>query len=410
MYSNQTNSYELNEKTTLSIIIPTYNESRNIVKLIETIQHNIPDYISAEILVVDDDSPDGTGKIVSDYISDKKIQSQYNIEQFKKSGPFVKVIRRENRNGLMPAILDGIKSSHGENILVMDADFSHPPEIIPAMVKELLIDQDYDLVIASRYVEGGSITGWPFKRRILSSCATKIAQFGLKIKNVQDPMSGFFLFRRNVIENMTFDTAGYKILLEMLVKRKRIRIKEIPYDFVDRKFGKSKLDTGVMIDYLRAVWKLYRYGRRTDRVAHLEERRKSVLFFSKAARFYTVGATGLLINYLVSFMLSNGILSNFFYIHATAIGIACSIISNFFLNKFWTFEDRNFLVKRILKQFSLYAGFSTFGATLQLSLLYFFVQYYSIQYALALVFAVAIASVGNFLLNKRWTFKEIIWG
>lgn len=403
MYSNQARSFVWHKKTSLSIIVPTYNESENILQLLEAILFNIPDYIFAEIIVVDDSSPDGTGKMVDDYIKTDTLKSKLHIK------PLVKIIHRENRDGLIAAILQGIKSSTGENILVMDADFSHPPEIIPSMVRELMLDSDCDLVVASRYIEGGSVTGWPFKRRLLSSGATKIARHSLKLRGVKDPMSGFFLFRRHILENVTFDTSGYKILLEMLVKTNGIRIKEIPYNFVQRKSGQSKLNASVMLDYLKAIWRLYRYGRKSRRAIETEEKRKSVLFFSKAARFYTIGASGLLINYFISFFLTSGVLSNFFYLHATTIGIACSITSNFVLNKAWTFEDRNFSLMHTLRQYGMYSGFSTIGAIIQLSLLYLFVESYDIQYALSLIFAVAIASIGNFLLNKKWTFREKMW-
>src|SRR3989442_510316 len=164
-----------------------------------------------------------------------------------------------------------------------------------------------------------------------------------------------------------------------------------------------------MLDYVKAVWYLYRYGRKSKLVTAKEEKRRSVLFLSKAARFYTVGATGLLLNYMVSTMLSKGIVSNFWYLQASTIGIILSITSNFFLNKIWTFEDRNFSAKNTLKQYGLFVALSTVGAVVQLMLLYLFVQSGS-QYTASLVLAVAAASVSNFLLNKKWTFREKIWG
>jgi len=407
LHTNQTQSIESHEKVALSIVVPTYNESENIVKLIEAIRSNIPNTVYAEIIVVDDNSPDETGRIVENYIGfENDSVSSNNINNDKKS--VIKVIHRENKNGLISAILEGIQSSMGENILVMDADFSHPPETIPKML-EKLSEPDCDLVIASRYVKGGSVIGWPIKRRIISKGATNIARHGLKISSIKDPMSGFFAFKRHVLQNITFDTTGYKLLLEILVKANNIKVKEIPYTFINRKVGESKLDNSVIFDYVRAVWRLYRYGRKSRHLSKLEKR-KSILFLSKAARFYTVGASGLLMNFLVSFILQNSLLSNFFYIYATTIGIICSITSNFILNKAWTFEDRDFSLKHTLKQYGLYTGFSAFGAFVQLSLVYVFVQTYGMEYALSLLLAVAIASIGNFLFNKKWTFGEKIWG
>lgn len=166
----------------------------------------------------------------------------------------------------------------------------------------------------------------------------------------------------------------------------------------------------MVFDYLSAVWYLYRYGRKSKMMTrNKEQKRRSVLFLSKAARFYTVGATGLLLNYIVSMMLTKGIVSNFWYIQASTIGIILSITSNFFLNKIWTFEDKNFSASNTLKQYAMFLGLGPVGAVVQLMLLYLLVQS-GFQYTASLVLAVAAASVSNFLLNKKWTFREKIWG
>ena len=151
----------------------------------------------------------------------------------------VRLVCRENKSGLISAILQGIKSSTGRYILVMDGDFSHPPETVPVLINELLRDPNC-IVVASRYIRGGSIRGWPYKRLLLSRLAAKIAIHGLRLCNVRDPISGFFAFPRHIIENIRIDTYGYKFLLEILVKARGVRVKEIPYTFVDRKSGESK--------------------------------------------------------------------------------------------------------------------------------------------------------------------------
>ena len=395
---------------TISIIIPTYNESKNILELIEAIKDNLPEYIFTEIIVVDDNSPDGTGRIVENYIrslekNDLKISN--NSKNY-----LIRVIHRQYKSGLISAILQGIKSSAGKYILVMDADFSHSPEIIPRMVDELLQDPDR-IVIASRYSSGSSVVGWPIKRRIISRGATIIARHVLKLCNVTDPMSGFFAFRRHIIENTNINTTGYKLLLELLVKTNGLKVKEIPYTFTNRKSGKSKLDSDVIVDYIKSVWHLYRYGQKSTKQItqnREKEKRKSVLFLSKAGRFFTVGASGLLINYLVSYLLSNGTFANLWYMEAAVIGIICSITSNFFLNKAWTFEDRNFSAGHTLKQYGVFTGMSSIGAIIQLTILYLLIESAGMKYVFSLILAVAIASMSNFLLNKKWTFREKIWG
>jgi dolichol-phosphate mannosyltransferase len=400
----------------LSIIIPTYNESENILKLIGDIRGNLPSNIVTEIIVVDDNSPDETGKIVENYIHsnigrDPSLQQQFH-SKVDNQNCLVRVIHRKYKTGLISAILEGIESSKGENILIMDADFSHPPETIPLLIEELRQDPNC-IVIGSRYINRGSIVGWPFKRRLISRGAAKIARHGLKVRNVTDPMSGFFVFPRHVIKNIKFDTKGFKILLEILVKSRDIKVKEVPYTFHDRKSGQSKMSFNVILDYAGSVWQLYRYGHKSKRgTQKKEEKHKSALFISKASRFYTVAASGLLINYLVSFMLADNVaysvksLSNLWYLQATIIGIIISITSNFFLNKIWTFEDRDLSVVKTLKQYCSFVGFSVIGAAIQLLLLYLLVVEYGLQYKISLILAIVVASISNFLLTKKWTFQE----
>jgi dolichol-phosphate mannosyltransferase len=354
-----------------------------------------PPPYTTEIIVVDDNSPDGTAIQVSEYINNNStIDKKVNLD--------IHLVHRQQKDGLISAILGGIDNSNGNHILVMDADFSHPPEIIQDMIKESTKDPN-SLVIASRYVHGGSIVGWPFKRRIISNGASIIARKYLKVCNVKDPMSGFFLFPRQILRTITFDTKGFKMLLEMLVKLDNIPIREIPYTFVNRRSGSSKLGFQVSINYAKAVWYLYRYGQKKNE-NNLSIARKSVRFVSKAGRFYTVGASGLLVNYLVS----NIALSNSGLMQGSTLGIICSIVSNFLLNKVWTFEDRTFGFKNTFKQFGLFGAISAVGAIIQLSLIYFFAAN-GYNSNIAILLSIIVASIGNFLLNKRLTFKERIW-
>jgi len=384
---------EITRSQSLSIIVPTYNESKNIIGVLDSLRkYLLPTGIDTEIIVVDDNSPDGTGNIVEEYAKNsKKVKFQS-----------VQIIHRKTERGLSSAILAGIKYAKGDSVVVMDSDFSHPPQTIPKMIEELQ-KSECDIVVASRYVNGGSVKGWPFKRKMISKGATKIARHGLGIK-IKDPMSGFFAFKRSIINNIKFDAIGYKILLEILVKAHGVKVKEIPYEFINRKEGSSKLDVSIAIDYVKSLWKLYRYGK----TIREKEKRVSVRFLSKAGRFYTVGASGLLVNYVVSFLFGV-VLSNLWYIYATMIGIIFSMTSNFILNKVWTFEDRDFELKKTLRQYGLFLGFSGIGAIFQIFMIYVLVESRHVNYSIALFVAVVIASVGNFILNKRWTFQEKVW-
>jgi len=376
----------------VSIIVPTYNESQNIVSILKSIRENLPKGIHTETIVVDDNSPDGTGKIVEDYISSIKKIAENTID----------VIHRKAKNGLSSAILNGIQNAKGETIVVMDSDFSHPPQIIPKMI-EALKQYQCDLVVASRYITGGNIQGWTTKRKIMSKIATVIAKKGLGVKT-KDPMSGFFAFKKNIIKELNFDALGYKFLLEILVKTKGINVKEIPYCFENRKLGSSKLDSSTIIDYFKSVWKLYKNGK----IKTPNEKRNSVNFLSKAARFFTVGASGFIVNYIISMLLTSG-LTEMWYLHANIFGIIISISTNFILNKVWTFEDRDFSRKKTFTQYGKFGLFSSLGALVQLGMVFWLVDSYDVTYPLALISAIGVAAFSNFILNKKLTFKEKLW-
>ena len=381
------------ENAQVSIIIPTYNESRNIIQILKSIGENLPKNIIAEAIVVDDNSPDSTGKIVDEYLKNVKKIAGYTMD----------IIHRTSKNGLSSAILSGVQRAKGDTIVVMDSDFSHPPQIIPKMIESLKKYQ-CDLVIASRYISGGKINGWTLKRKLMSKVATLIAKKGLGVKT-KDPMSGFFAFKKNILKGINFDAIGYKILLEILVKKSEIAVKEIPYTFENRSFGSSKLDRSTITDYFKSVWKLYKFGKPKEK----EEKRNSVRFLSKASRFYTVGLSGFGVNYFISLLFAGGI-SDLWYLHATLIGIMASITTNFLLNKTWTFGDRDFSKKRTFKQYGKFVTFSSLGALVQLAMVFYLVDEYQVSYPISLVLAVLSAAFGNYILNKKYTFKEKIWG
>ena len=377
------------ENEQVSIIIPTYNESENILKILHSIREIIPKNIPTQTIVVDDNSPDGTGLIVENYLKQVKKMADNTIE----------IIHRKTKDGLGSAILKGIQHAKGDTIVVMDCDFSHPPQVIPKLLESIKKYQ-CDIAVASRYIKGGQIQGWSLKRKLMSKFATLIAKKGLGI-STKDPMSGFFAFKRNVINGLNIDAIGYKILLEILVKTKNVSIKEIPYTFQDRELGSSKLSMKTVFEYYKSVWKLYRYGKPLEK----QEKRSSVKFLSKAARFYTVGASGFAVNYLISLLFTGGI-SDMWYLHANVIGIIASITTNFILNKAWTFGDRDFKIKKTISQYGKFAMFSSIGALVQLGMVYLLVDSADIVYPVALILAVMTAAFGNFILNKKFTFKE----
>lgn len=262
---------KFNSPPLFSVVIPTLNESENIVRLINEIKAATSENEAYELIIVDDNSPDDTvGMIINDFTNQNgfkvyKIRQniglqshQYYLIYPEKGNRFyIKVIKRNERSGLISAIYEGFKSSIGEYVLVMDADFSHSPTHINKLINEIR-NSDSDLVIASRYLKGGKIIGWSPKRIFLSRFATNLSKLIFGLSEVSDPMSGFFIVKRKIIRKMHFSTSGFKILLEILVKSKNLKINEIPYTFSDRAMGASKLNSKVTIDFFKGLYTLYK--------------------------------------------------------------------------------------------------------------------------------------------------------
>ena len=210
----------------LSLVVPTYNERENLPALAERVHRSLTGY-DYELVVVDDDSPDGTAELA------ENLSSQYPI----------RVICRKGERGLASAVVAGFNRAKGEVLGVMDADLQHPPERIVELLQE--IDKGSDVAIASRYVPGGSIPQWSAKRRIISRAATAVARLFLpSVRRVKDPLSGFFLLKRKVIEGVELKPTGYKILLEVLARGKVDGVKEVPYAFGERAGGKAISTSG----------------------------------------------------------------------------------------------------------------------------------------------------------------------
>lgn len=221
----------------LSIIIPTYNEAGNIALLIKEIHKTLKeDY---EIVVVDDNSPDGTGQIA------KRLSKGYHV----------RVLIRKGERDLSSAVLDGFKIAKGNYLCVIDADLSHPPKLILDLYKAL-IEKKANIAIGSRLVKGGGAEIWPLYRRIISIIATFLAR---PLTKVKDPMSGFFIVRKEIIKNVKLKPKGYKILLEILVKTNCKNFIELPYIFRERRVGKTKLGFFVIINYIGHIGRLYLY-------------------------------------------------------------------------------------------------------------------------------------------------------
>jgi dolichol-phosphate mannosyltransferase len=213
--------------------VPTYNERENIGELINKVE-NLLCSISFEFIIVDDNSPDGTHEV------SKNLNVKYGN---------VRTIKRSRKLGLSSAVSVGFEKTNAKLLAVIDADMQHPPEVLPQMYSK--ISEGYDLVVASRYVDGGGTGDWKFHRMLISRVATTLAHILLpSTRKVKDVMSGCFMLRREVIDGACLNPIGFKILLEILAKCNFNQVAEVPYTFRNRRNGKSNLSPKEMRSYV----------------------------------------------------------------------------------------------------------------------------------------------------------------
>jgi dolichol-phosphate mannosyltransferase len=230
----------------LSLVLPTYDEAENIAAVLTQLTTHL-DSISAlkyEIIVVDDDSPDGTWE--------KALEFAENASQ-------VRVIRRQQERGLSTAVIRGWQVSRGRILGVMDADLQHPPEIAAKLWQEMA--RGADLAVASRHIEGGGVSDWSILRRIVSRCAQLIGFLILPevTARVSDPMSGYFMITRDSVEGREMSPVGYKILMEVLGRGRMRWIAEVPYTFRERVEGSSKVANKIYAEYFLHLLRLRIY-------------------------------------------------------------------------------------------------------------------------------------------------------
>ncbi|RPJ60272.1 MAG: polyprenol monophosphomannose synthase, partial [Acidobacteria bacterium] len=215
----------------LSIVIPTYNERERLEDVVAAVAGAFSAHrIDGEVVVVDDNSPDGTGSLAD------ALASRYPV----------RAVHRPAKLGLGSAVIDGFAAAGGRALGVMDADMSHPPSIVPALLA-VLQALDVDLVVGSRYVSGGAWRNWPFPRVIMSRVACALAR---PLTPVRDAMSGLFIARREAVEGVRIEAAGFKIGLELLLRSRISSVAEIPYEFADRVGGQSKMSTREAVAFL----------------------------------------------------------------------------------------------------------------------------------------------------------------
>ena len=345
----------------VSLIIPTYNEAENIETLIKEIDGVVnKSFVDFEYIIVDDNSPDGTGSIA------EKLKETYPVH----------VIHRSGKLGLGSAVIEGFNLSTYEYIGVMDGDLSHDPIILNDMVGEL---ENCDIVIGSRFNKDSLVENWKWWRRVVSVVGVFLAKM---ISGVGDPLSGYFMLKRSVIDGVQLETKGYKILFEILVKGKWSTIKELPFTFRMRRHSVSKLNMSEYILFAKqiALYAIYKYQS----------------FF----RYFVIGSTAFILD-----MGSLYVLKEHFDIHpafAVALNQIFVLSYIFILNKIWTFSSKEKTRHSLIRFVSLQMFNYSFG----ILWMWIFYEQVGINYLIARIANIILFTAWNFLLYKKWVFKK----
>ena len=354
----------------LSIVVPTFNESQNVKELLRRIEATLG-MTGWEIIFVDDDSPDGTAAVVRD---------------ISRADARVRCLQRVGRRGLSSACIEGMMAASAPTIAVMDADLQHDEAVLPKMLTE--IEGGADVVIGTRYSAGGSTGDWNESRKAMSQLATTVSQVILK-QPVSDPMSGFFMLQRKVLESTVHHLSGlgFKILLDILATVKQpLRVTEVPYRFRDRIAGESKLDEVVVWEYamLLADKTIGRYV--------------PVRFLA----FSIIGGIGIFVHMAVLSAVLHGLDLSFTTAQSVATGTAMTF--NFALNNVLTYRDSR------LKGMGWFRGLLSFmlacslGAFANVGIASYLFENRT-QWIVAALAGVVVGAVWNYAVSQIYT-----WG
>ena len=358
----------------LAVVIPTYNELRNVPVLVAKLDAALKGR-NWEAIFVDDDSPDGTADAA---------------REIARLDPRVRVVQRIGRRGLSTACIEGMCATAAPCVAVIDGDLQHDETILPAMLDALDQDASLDLVVGSRFVAGGGTGEWDHDRVAKSAFATRLARGVLKA-DLNDPMSGFFMIRTDIVRRLShhLSAIGFKILLDiMTTSPEPLKFVEIPYTFRVRTEGESKLDHVVAMEYIIAL-----YDRMFGHVIPV-----------RFAMFSAIGVLGLGIHMAVLSSLYLGIGTTFREGQIAATVVAMTF--NFFLNNALTYRELR------LKGFKgLLGGWISFclvcavGAIANVGIAAFLHDVQAREWAMSATIGVLVGAVWNYALSSRF-----VWG
>lgn len=358
----------------LAVVVPTFNESANVPLLVAKLDAALAGR-GWEVIFVDDDSPDGTASVA---------------RELARSDPRVRVIQRIGRRGLSSACIEGMCATAAPIVAVIDGDLQHDETLLPQMADALAADAGLDLVIGSRFVEGGGLGDWDKDRVAKSAFATRISRKVLKA-DLSDPMSGFFMIRADIVRSLvpSLSAIGFKILLDIMTTSPRpLVFKEMAYVFRTRAVGESKLDHVVAMEFLIAL-----YDRMFGKVIPV-----------RFVMFSAIGALGAAVHMSVLWLFFRGLEASF--LASTIVATAFAMTFNFFLNNVLTYRDRRLKgAKALLDGWVSFCLVCSVGAAANVGVAEFLYQAQEGYWALSALAGIAVAAVWNFALSSRFT-----WG
>ena len=360
-----------------SLIIPSYNEGDNIQEIVRILSQLLDSAIPGEyeLIVVDDNSPDGTWKLAQELTLDY---------------PQLRVMRREKEKGLSTAVIRGWQVARGSVLGVIDADLQHPPEVLLKLWQEM--EQGADLALASRHVEGGGVSEWSVIRRFLSRGAQMLGLLILPevISRLSDPMSGYFLVRRDAVVGKSLSPVGYKILIEVAARGRVRWIGEVGYVFRERQAGESKV-----------TWKQY-----VEYIQHLIRLRFDLWPIKRFIRFGISGFSGVFVDFGVFYLLRTVL--GLALTRSTIISSEIAIINNFLWNDVWTFGDISRRQKGWRKRIKRLLKFNVIclsGLILNVLIVNFLFNILNVNEYLAKLIAIAAVTLWNFWFNLKLSWR-----
>jgi dolichol-phosphate mannosyltransferase len=356
----------------LSVIVPTFNERDNVSEVVSRLDRSLQGE-AWEVIFVDDDSPDGTAA---------------RIREIAQLDPRVRCIQRIGRRGLSSACVEGMLSSSSPYLAVIDGDCQHDESLLPSML-DLLREGETDVVVGSRYMNGGGIGSWDTSRAKMSQFATSLSRRVIK-HDLSDPMSGFFAVRRETMESAVrgLSSVGFKILLDMVASSSgTVRLKEIPYEFRNRHAGESKLDSQAMWSYLMLL---------------ADKALKGVIPVQFVG-FALVGVFGILVHFAILTTMFRVMLLSFATSQAVAVVIAMA--SNFALNNALTFRDKRLSGWRWVKGLVSFVLTCSIGAFANVGVAsYLFKQH--IVWGLSALAGIIVGAVWNYAMTATYIWRK----